>query len=228
MKIRRAITRHTSFEALEGRCVLSAVAPLTHSPGRSAVEHSASMPAVVKSSEPVVTAISNTDVNWSGYAIPTSSNAVSYVAGLWKVPTVDPKSSGYSATWVGIDGYSSNTVEQIGTEQDVVGGHVAYSAWFEMYPSDSVTISNFTVKAGDVISHRSDTTRHIRTLCWSSAIPPSRKLHHNPNDERGRQGFCRMGRRGAYRRPRRSALGRFRDGDIHERLCDDQRIDGTD
>jgi hypothetical protein len=140
-----------SFEALEGRCVLSAVSGIANVASRSASEHSTSVPAIVKPSAQVAP-ISNTDVNWSGYAISTAANSVSYVAGSWVVPVVNSQSSGYSATWIGIDGYSSNTVEQIGTEQDVVGGRTAYSAWFEMYPSDAVTIPNFTVKPGDSIS----------------------------------------------------------------------------
>ena len=34
---------------------------------------------------------------------------------------------------MGIDGYSDATVEQIGTEQDVVNGTADYQAWWEMY-----------------------------------------------------------------------------------------------
>ena len=63
------------------------------------------------------------------------STSVSYVAGSWVVPTVSTKTNGYSSVWVGIDGYSSSTVEQIGTEEDVVNGKATYYAWYEMYPS---------------------------------------------------------------------------------------------
>ena len=68
------------------------------------------------------------------------------------VPTVNTKTNGYSSVWVGIDGYSSSTVEQIGTGEDVVNGSATYYAWYEMYPSRSVTISTMTVKAGDSIT----------------------------------------------------------------------------
>ena len=57
---------------------------------------------------------------------------MSAVYGSWIVPTVSGSSSGktYSAVWVGIDGYASDsTVEQIGTEQDVVNGTPVYQAW---------------------------------------------------------------------------------------------------
>lgn len=58
----------------------------------------------------------------------------------------------YSSFWVGIDGYSSNTVEQIGTDSDCVNGSPTYYAWFEFYPHLSYTVNSVPVKPGDVIS----------------------------------------------------------------------------
>jgi hypothetical protein len=52
----------------------------------------------------------------------------------------------YSSFWVGLDGYSSDSVEQTGTEADCVGKTAEYSAWYELYPAYPVTYSN-TVKA---------------------------------------------------------------------------------
>jgi len=52
---------------------------------------------------------------------------------------------------VGIDGFSSNSVEQLGTEEDVVGGVPQYSAWYEIYPAYPVTI-NMTINPGDTVS----------------------------------------------------------------------------
>ena len=54
----------------------------------------------------------------------------------------------YAAFWVGIDGYSSSTVEQTGSEVDCVGRTAEYYAWYEMYPGPSENYSN-TVRAGD-------------------------------------------------------------------------------
>ncbi len=75
------------------------------------------------------------------------------VSGSWIVPTVTGSGSGttYSAIWVGIDGYNSNSVEQLGTEQDVSNGVAQYSVWWEMYPGPSETIS-MTIKPGDSIT----------------------------------------------------------------------------
>src|SRR5439155_9436556 len=66
-----------------------------------------------------------TSQNWSGYAAETSlsspqDGAVTDVKGSWIVPAVTASSSSktYSSAWLGIDGYSDGTVEQIVTEQD--------------------------------------------------------------------------------------------------------------
>ena len=94
--------------------------------------------------------------NWAGYADETNlanpqSGVVTDVQGIWTVPTVNCASGdGYSAMWLGIDGDSSNTVEQTGTEQDCVNGSPAYSAWYEFYPKRSYNIS-MAIRPGDVM-----------------------------------------------------------------------------
>jgi len=127
---------------------------------------------------------SGNSTNWAGYAVETNLNgptlgAVTVVAGTWTVPTVTPGLSGsrnaaYSATWVGIDGFedqqldnlfsgltsqekremilATQTVEQIGTEQDWTGRTAQYYAWVEFYPQDSVEIRGFPVNPGDSIT----------------------------------------------------------------------------
>jgi len=98
-----------------------------------------------------------TSSNWSGYAVETNlaspqSNAVSDVKGSWTVPALACGNiKTYSSAWVGIDGYSDNSVEQIGTEQDCISGKSSYYAWYEMYPKPSFKI-NLPIKMGDVIS----------------------------------------------------------------------------
>jgi hypothetical protein len=60
--------------------------------------------------------------------------------------------NGYCAVWVGIDGYQSSSVEQIGTESDIVNGRAEYSVWYEMYPKGSVDIPSMSVSPGDSIT----------------------------------------------------------------------------
>jgi hypothetical protein len=93
--------------------------------------------------------------NWGGYADTAATNAVSYVAGTWVEPAVTCPTRGtlYAAFWVGIDGYSSSTVEQDGTLAECSHGKATYSAWWELYPLNAIqTISSITVKAGDSIN----------------------------------------------------------------------------
>jgi len=79
---------------------------------------------------------------------------VTDVKGSWMVTAVTPTPpySAYSASWIGIDGYSSGTVEQIGTEADWVNGQAVYSAWYEMYPKWSVSIAKVPVTPGDIMT----------------------------------------------------------------------------
>jgi hypothetical protein len=53
---------------------------------------------------------------------------------------------------VGIDGYSSNTVEQVGTDSDCQNGTPVYYAWFEFYPHPSFTINSVPISPGKVVS----------------------------------------------------------------------------
>jgi len=87
---------------------------------------------------------------WSGYALSEPNHSVTDVIGSWKVPSVTG-SNGISAFWVGIDGYTSPTVEQIGTTAEIVNGQAKYYAWYEWYPAGPQTITSVTVRPGDIM-----------------------------------------------------------------------------
>jgi hypothetical protein len=95
--------------------------------------------------------------NWSGYAVTGSNGAFSSVSSSWTEPTATCSSSGrrssdqYAAFWVGLDGFSSDSVEQTGTDSDCVGRTPDYYGWYEMYPADPVYFSN-AMAPGDHIS----------------------------------------------------------------------------
>ncbi|HET9168079.1 MAG TPA: G1 family glutamic endopeptidase [Actinospica sp.] len=90
-----------------------------------------------------------TSTNWAGYA--ANGSTYTSVTTTFKQPKVTCSSgTEYSSFWVGLDGYSSSSVEQTGTEADCSGTSASYSAWYEMYPNNPVTYSN-TVAAGDTI-----------------------------------------------------------------------------
>lgn len=82
----------------------------------------------------------STSTNWSGYDVTTGG--ATFVTGTWTQPsaTCSPGESSWSSPWVGIDGDTSNTVEQIGTDSDCQSGTPTYYAWYEMYPKGLVQI----------------------------------------------------------------------------------------
>ena len=101
-----------------------------------------------------------TSVNWSGYAVETNlaspqAYAFTDVQATWVVPSVSPSAgsnhNAYSSTWIGLDGDSSKTVEQIGIEQDYIKGVAVYYAWYEMYPKSVVKL-DLVIQAGDTIN----------------------------------------------------------------------------
>lgn len=100
----------------------------------------------------------STSTNWGGYAALTSLTAprtgsVTFVTGNWVVSPVNATAANaWSASWVGIDGYASGTVEQIGTEADWIDGRAVYSAWWEMYPKKSIPIKTMKINPGDLMS----------------------------------------------------------------------------
>ncbi len=79
-----------------------------------------------------------TSSNWAGYAATGSAGQCG-------------SGNQYAAFWVGLDGYSSSTVEQTGSEVDCTGRTPRYYAWYEMYPGASEDFPNL-VRAGDHFS----------------------------------------------------------------------------
>jgi len=91
----------------------------------------------------------STSTNWSGYAV-TGSRFTS-VSASWKQPTATCSATAYSSFWVGLDGDTSNTVEQTGTDADCSGKSPQYYAWYEMYPKFPVNLSR-PVTPGDTMT----------------------------------------------------------------------------
>jgi len=91
--------------------------------------------------------------NWSGYAVTGANGAFKSVSASWTQPTAtcSGRTDKYAAFWVGLDGYSSDSVEQTGSDSDCDGSSPDYYGWYEMYPADPVYYTN-TVKPGDAMS----------------------------------------------------------------------------
>jgi Peptidase A4 family len=90
--------------------------------------------------------------NWSGYAVEGSS--FTSAKGSWIIPTVNCSKTPntYSSFWVGIDGWTSSSVEQTGTDSDCDGSSPSYYAWYEFYPNPSFLISGVPVSPGNKMS----------------------------------------------------------------------------
>jgi hypothetical protein len=73
------------------------------------------------------------------------------VSSSWTVPSVSCAGTAYSSFWVGLDGDTSGTVEQTGTDSDCSGSTPQYYAWYEMYPKFPSNFSN-PVHPGDKMS----------------------------------------------------------------------------
>jgi hypothetical protein len=111
-------------------------------------------------------ALANTtkSTNWAGYAIHRAGVSFRQVSGTWTQPSATCVTGHptYSAAWVGLGGYNpiSNALEQIGTELDCSPtGKVVSSAWYELVPAPSKTIS-LPVAPGDVMRATVSVTGH--------------------------------------------------------------------
>jgi hypothetical protein len=92
--------------------------------------------------------------NWSGYAV--TGTKFTKATGSWIEPSFScnkKTDTELAAFWVGIDGYSSSSVEQTGTLAQCLDGKESHIAWWEFYPTNDIQeISSITVSAGDTIS----------------------------------------------------------------------------
>jgi hypothetical protein len=89
--------------------------------------------------------------NWSGYA--RSGSGFSSVAGQWTVQAAAASNRAtYSSEWVGIDGFTNNSLIQTGTESDYYNGAAHYAAWWEILPAAETVISSINVKPGDLMT----------------------------------------------------------------------------
>jgi hypothetical protein len=119
-------------------------------PGGAAIQVSPGSATFAPRSNAVANETAST--NWSGYA--ATGGPFNSVTGTWVMPDGNcsgTSSTHYSSFWVGLDGWNSKSVEQLGTELDCVDGAPQYSAWWEMFPAASQDIKQ-TVKAGDTIN----------------------------------------------------------------------------
>jgi hypothetical protein len=113
------------------------------------------------------TTAANQSNNWSGYnqgTLEQGGTLFHAIGAQWTVPTARQHTSGqaeYSSDWIGIGGgcidagcvFTDPTLIQTGTEQDVgANGSASYSAWWEVIPGPSLTITSMSIHPGDRMS----------------------------------------------------------------------------
>jgi hypothetical protein len=100
--------------------------------------------------------VTSHSTNWSGYATFQGGTDFTAVRGRWIQPsaTCPVNKAQYASFWIGLDGYNSSSVQQIGTDADCVGqNQPAYYAWFEMYPEPPHSVP-VAIHPGDQIIAR--------------------------------------------------------------------------
>jgi hypothetical protein len=107
--------------------------------------------------------------NWSGYAQDAADRTYTDVVDTWVVPTVRAGATGtqYSADWVGIGGFSDETLVQAGTESNNIKGKPKYAAWTEILPKSEKVISGLAIHPGDTIT---TTVREISAGRWEMTV----------------------------------------------------------
>ena len=93
-----------------------------------------------------------TSTNWAGYA--DTGSSFSKVSASWTEPSATCSSGAeqLAAFWVGIDGYSSSSVEQDGTLIECYRSKAYQYTWWEMYPTNAIQVVGSTLAAGDAIT----------------------------------------------------------------------------
>jgi len=125
------------------RCAGRRSGGLRHDPADSLSPSSPSLNPTAVSPSPSPVRLSGrgssaADRVWSGYC--AVGRHFTSVTATWTQPDLTAKGKGQRAVdiWVGLDGYSGPTVEQVGSEGDSQGGTdpwVWSAAWWEMYPA---------------------------------------------------------------------------------------------
>jgi peptidase A4-like protein len=91
--------------------------------------------------------------NWSGYAdTATKAQTFTKVSGSWTVPSVTCSAEDQiTSDWVGLDGFNSSTVEQLGTTSWCYKGKAVYYTWYEIYPKGAHQMST-ALQPGDKVT----------------------------------------------------------------------------
>ena len=91
--------------------------------------------------------------NWAGYVdVAKAGTTFRSMSAEFRVPTVKCTSSNSQASiWIGLDGKTDNTIEQLGLSTNCDLGTPVYQGWYEMFPKGTVYRGYYS-HPGDLIS----------------------------------------------------------------------------
>jgi hypothetical protein len=112
--------------------------------------------------------------NWSGYAdTATKHQTFTKVSGAWTTPSVACNAEDQiTSNWVGLDGFNSSTVEQLGTLSWCFQGTPTYFTWYEMFPAGLTEVGT-ALKPGDKITASVTRSGTSYTLKLTDATHPA-------------------------------------------------------
>ena len=118
--------------------------------------------------------------NWAGYADVSSAHGhFTKVSGAWTVPSVTCTAEDrITSDWVGLDGFSSTTVEQDGTVSQCFEGRAVYYTWYEMYPAGTIAVGA-TVRPGDKIKASVSRSGSAYTLALTDSTHSANSFSKN-------------------------------------------------
>jgi hypothetical protein len=97
--------------------------------------------------------VNMTSRNWAGWAVEsTAGTNFSHVHASWTQKAVTcPADNAMAVIWVGFDGLTNGTVEQGGSSGQCFNGVIAYTLWWQMFPTTHI-VDALTIGAGDGVS----------------------------------------------------------------------------
>jgi hypothetical protein len=112
--------------------------------------------------------------NWSGYAdVSAAAGTFTEVSGQWRTPVVAcSREDTVTSEWVGLDGFSDQTVEQDGTLSWCFEGTPTYFTWYEMYPAGTIEVGK-SLQPGDMIMAGVSVTGTTYTLALADSTRPA-------------------------------------------------------
>jgi hypothetical protein len=90
----------------------------------------------------------DTGAGQAGYYA-TSTTPFTSISASWIVPIASCLSTNdLLEQWIGLDGYGTDTIEQVGVTIDCGSGAPVYDAWYDMFPSFPVYLNRTTYPVG--------------------------------------------------------------------------------